>query len=67
MNTQRTIAVLLVSLMLGMPVSGQAESTHQHGKVDFQNSCSPAVQESFQRAVAMLHSFRYAGIIANNQ
>jgi tetratricopeptide (TPR) repeat protein len=60
MNTHRTIAVLLVSLMLGIPVFGQAQSTDQLGKVDFQNSCSPAVQESFQRAVAMLHSFRYA-------
>jgi tetratricopeptide (TPR) repeat protein len=29
------------------------------GKVQFQNSCSPAVQEKLQRGVAMLHSFYY--------
>ncbi|MEW5943352.1 MAG: hypothetical protein AB1710_05800 [Pseudomonadota bacterium] len=45
--------------MLVIPRFGQAQSMDQLGKVDFQNSCSPAVQESFQRAVAMLHSFRY--------
>jgi len=30
------------------------------GKVQFQNSCSPAVQEKLQRGVAMLHSFYYS-------
>jgi len=59
MNTYGTIAVLLVSLMLGIPAFGQAQSKEQLGKSDFQNSCSPAVQEGFQRAIAMLHSFRY--------
>ena len=29
------------------------------GKVKFDNSCSPAVQEKLQRGVAMLHSFYY--------
>src|SRR5712692_115957 len=60
MNTHGTIAVLLVFLLLGIPVFGQAQSKDQLRKVDLQNSCSPAVQESFQRSVAMLHSFRYA-------
>ncbi len=60
MKTHRTIALLLVFLMLGIPGLGQAQSKDQLGEVDFQNSCSPAVQETFQRAVAMLHSFRYA-------
>src|SRR5262249_38370392 len=32
----------------------------QLGQVDFQNSCTSAVQETFQQAVAMLHSFRAA-------
>src|SRR5207244_6127997 len=31
----------------------------QLGTVDFQNSCSPTVQATVQRAVATLHSFRY--------
>ena len=32
----------------------------QLGKVDFPNSCSPAVQAKFLRGVAMLHSFWYS-------
>jgi hypothetical protein len=31
----------------------------QLGTVNFPNSCSAAAQETFQRGVAMLHSFRY--------
>lgn len=60
MNTRIFLASLLVSLVLGVTVSGEAPSKEQLGKVDFPNSCAPAVQEPFQRAVAMLHSFRYA-------
>ena len=55
----RSILVSLVSVLLAVPVVLQAQSKDQLGKVEFKNSCSPAVQESFQRAVAMLHSFRY--------
>src|SRR5215472_18081943 len=33
------------------------------GKVDFKNSCSPAVQEKFERGVAMLHSFYYSATL----
>ena len=60
MKTRIFFALLLVSLVLGISVSGQTPSKEQLGKVDFPNSCAPAVQELFQRAVAMLHSFRYA-------
>jgi tetratricopeptide (TPR) repeat protein len=60
MKTHLSIVVLLASLILGIPVFARAQSGDQLGKVDFQNSCSPAVQASVQRAVAMLHSFRYA-------
>ena len=60
MKTRPFFAVLLVALVLGIPASGQAQPKEQLGKVDFPNSCAPAVQEPFQRAVAMLHSFRYA-------
>jgi tetratricopeptide (TPR) repeat protein len=52
------MAVLVVSLWLGAP--GVAPAQDQLGRVDFENSCSAEVQERFQRAVAMLHSFRYA-------
>jgi tetratricopeptide (TPR) repeat protein len=60
MKTYRPIAVLVISLALGVADRSQAQPKDQLGKVDFQNSCSPGVQESFQRSVAMLHSFRYA-------
>jgi hypothetical protein len=37
----------------------QEHAGAQLGRVDLKNSCSPAVQEDFQSAVAGLHSFRY--------
>ena len=51
------IASLAVSMLF-------AGAVHAHGvtglgKVNFQNSCSPAVQAKLQDAVAMLHSFYY--------
>jgi tetratricopeptide (TPR) repeat protein len=56
------MAALLLFLTVGAPGfgHGQARSPEQLGKVDFPNSCSPAVQDTFQRGVAVLHSFRYA-------
>src|SRR5271165_2768492 len=42
-----------------------AQETHSHsapeklGKVSFPISCAPAVQEQFDRGVALLHSFAY--------
>src|SRR5882757_4176908 len=53
-------------LMLIVPVSLlAAQETHDHGvpeklgKVSFPVSCAPAVQEPFNRGVALLHSFAY--------
>lgn len=60
MKTHTFYAVLLFFFVFGVPSWGQASSKEQLGKVDFTNSCVPEVQEPFQRAVAMLHSFRYA-------
>ena len=37
-----------------------AQQDDRLGKVEFPNSCSPAVQEKFLRGVAMLHSFYYS-------
>jgi tetratricopeptide (TPR) repeat protein len=65
MHTRRgTIASLLALLLLGTPdpSPGQHATSQpgdQHGTVSFENSCRPEVQPLFQRAVAMLHSFRY--------
>lgn len=54
----KIVKLSLFSLVLSISALGQ-HSSHALGKVDFKNSCSPAIQESFQRSVAMLHSFRY--------
>lgn len=59
-NLWRTFLSLLVIL----PFSS-AQETHSHpvpeklGKVSFPISCAPAVQEQFNRGVALLHSFAY--------
>jgi tetratricopeptide (TPR) repeat protein len=51
-------------LLLIVPFS-TAQETHSHsapeklGKVSFPISCAPAVQEQFNRGVALLHSFAY--------
>ena len=62
MNRYSLLAALLVLLPLYAAPGGQdhATSPEHLGKVDFPNSCTPAVQTTFQRGVAMLHSFRYA-------
>jgi len=46
-------------LALCVPLAAFAQSADRVGKVDFPNSCSPAVQEKLLRGVAMLHSFYY--------
>ena len=58
---------LLPWLMCLWAMGVSAQEQHQHaagdpdklGRVNFANSCAPAVQPQFQRAVAMLHSFWY--------
>jgi tetratricopeptide (TPR) repeat protein len=57
MKERAVLAVLVFAFSLCTPALGPGQE--RLGKVDFPNSCSPAVQETFQRAVAMLHSFRY--------
>ena len=59
MNAYRVLAMLLLVLVLAPSSESQGQSKDQLGKVDFANSCSPAVQERLQRSVAMLHSFWY--------
>src|SRR5687767_7252683 len=55
----------LVRLVTSSILFALAGAAHGHGvtglgKVNFPNSCSPAVQEQLQTAVAMLHSFYYS-------
>ena len=55
---------ILLTLLFIFPFSS-AQETHSHsapeklGKVSFPISCTPAVQEQFDRGVALLHSFAY--------
>ena len=64
MNTRKLAAILSLALFLSMPVF--ADEGHDHGphvgsvgSVKFPVSCSPAAQETFSHAVALLHSFWY--------
>ncbi|HEY6412163.1 MAG TPA: hypothetical protein VIX42_00660, partial [Edaphobacter sp.] len=56
---------ILLTLLFILPFSS-AQETHSHnapeklGKVSFPISCKPAVQEQFDRGVALLHSFAYS-------
>src|ERR1700685_3338180 len=65
------LAAPLLILALGFPIIGSTQTSdesHHHsdtatgtppeqlGRVSFANSCTPAVQASFERAVALLHS-----------
>jgi tetratricopeptide (TPR) repeat protein len=53
----KSIAAAPVLLLAVLPL--RAETTERLGTVSFANSCSPAVQVSFNRAVALLHDFWY--------
>jgi tetratricopeptide (TPR) repeat protein len=60
MNTRIRIAAPLFALSLVAANLSFAQPAERLGKVEFPNSCSPAVQEKFLRGVAMLHSFYYS-------
>lgn len=57
--------VAIVVALFALPLGAQ-EQIHDHpapeklGAVSFANSCVPAVQVRFERAVALLHSFTYS-------
>ncbi len=54
---------LTLSLLLSLGSAPGLVADHAagevHGTVEFKTSCSPAVQQRFERAVAQLHSFGY--------
>jgi len=56
--------LLLILAVLGVSCVA-AQEAHDHpapeklGQVSFPVSCKPAVQQEFNRAVALLHSFAY--------
>ena len=53
------LAVSWTPLPWALPEAGAQVSRGQYGTVHFPISCRPGVQEQFERAVAMLHSFFY--------
>lgn len=53
-----SIATFVFSAALAAAIP--AHSAEQLGKVSFPTSCDPAVQQQFERGVAMLHSFWYS-------
>ncbi|HWM78994.1 MAG TPA: hypothetical protein VNS56_15560, partial [Methylomirabilota bacterium] len=59
MKTRAFLVTLVLSFSMCIPGIGRSQPKEQLGTVNFPNSCSAAVQETFQRGVAMLHSFRY--------
>lgn len=58
-SISRVVAVFSFSFAVASTAFSQSagKPSEQLGKVEFPNSCSPAVQEKFLRGVAMLHSF----------
>src|SRR4051812_4014653 len=54
--TMRSAAMFLFAVA---STSFAHEGNEQLGKVSFSNSCAPAVQASFTRGVALLHSFAF--------
>src|SRR5262249_11546362 len=61
MKTRIYLAAPLLVLSLATATAASAQTAEkpaeQLGRVSFANSCAPAVQASFQRAVALLHSY----------
>ena len=60
MKTRSRLAAPLIALSLAVAGAAFAQSGDQLGKVEFPNSCSPAVQEKLLRGIKMLHSFYYS-------
>ncbi|HTI64207.1 MAG TPA: hypothetical protein VL524_11850 [Gemmatimonadaceae bacterium] len=61
MPSDRVVALALAMLAAGK--AAVAQPGEQLGTVHFQTSCSPAVEHSFDRAVALLHSFEFGASI----
>lgn len=60
MKTHIRLAAPLIAISVAAAGAVFAQSGDQLGKVQFPNSCSPAVQEKLLRGVAMLHPFFYS-------
>jgi tetratricopeptide (TPR) repeat protein len=60
MKIRNRIAAPLIVLSVAAASIAVAQQPSKLGKVEFPNSCSPAVQEKLLRGIAMLHSFYYS-------
>src|SRR3989441_2965600 len=60
MKTRIHIAAPLIAISLAAASVAFAQHGHKVGKIEFPNSCNPAVQEKLLRGIAMLHSFYYS-------
>ncbi len=66
MRVRASVLSTILIVTAFAPRSAAAQENHQHalteaevGSVKFSASCSPAVENNFNRAVALLHSFQY--------
>ena len=63
MSPKQLTVAISTSLLLALPIAAPAHEDEapggKLGTVVFPTSCAPAVQPTFERAVAMLHSFWY--------
>ncbi|HEX7232216.1 MAG TPA: hypothetical protein VF452_17625 [Candidatus Binatia bacterium] len=60
MKTHIHLALTVIILWLAAPGMSLAQEGDEVGKIQFANSCSPAVQDKLLRGIAMLHSFYYS-------
>ena len=60
MKTRIHLTVTLIVFWLAALGTTFAQQGDQVGKIEFPNSCSPAVQEKLLRGIATLHSFYYS-------
>src|SRR5215468_5142580 len=60
MNMRSHIAAPLIVLSVAAASVVTGQQRDRLGKVEFPNSCSPAVQQKLIRGIAMLHSFYFS-------
>src|SRR5881397_1897703 len=56
---KRTILSLILASVSAVSVLTGQEKAEKLGQVHFPTSCTPAAQQQFDRALAMLHNFWY--------
>jgi hypothetical protein len=60
MNRLAVVLAAAMPLLFGTARAHDGDGKGRLGRVDFPNTCSPAVQQDLTRAIAMLHSFWYS-------